>query len=39
MDIIRPVTKWARILKPQDVPATVNEAFYQLKTVVHGRWR
>ena len=33
MDIIRPVTKWAaRILKPQDVPATVHEAFYQLRT-------
>ncbi len=33
MDIIRPVTKWAaRILKPQDVPATVHEAFRQLKT-------
>jgi acetolactate synthase-1/2/3 large subunit len=33
MDTIRPVTKWAaRILKPQDVPATVQEAFRQLKT-------
>jgi acetolactate synthase-1/2/3 large subunit len=33
MDTIRPVTKWAaRILKPQDVPATVHEAFRQLKT-------
>ncbi len=33
MDTIRPVTKWAsRILKPQDVPATVHEAFIQLKT-------
>lgn len=33
MDTIRPVTKWAsRILKPQDVPAVVHEAFYQLKT-------
>ena len=33
MDTIRPVTKWAsRILKPQDVPAIVHEAFYQLKT-------
>src|SRR5215813_7478080 len=33
MDTIRPVTKWAaRILQPQDVPATVHEAFRQLKT-------
>src|SRR5215831_17228932 len=33
MDTIRPVTKWAaRILKPQDVPTTVQEAFRQLKT-------
>jgi acetolactate synthase-1/2/3 large subunit len=33
MDTIRPVTKWAsRILKPEDVPATVHEAFNQLKT-------
>ncbi len=33
MDTIRPVTKWAsRILNPQDVPATVHEAFMQLKT-------
>jgi len=33
MDTIRPVTKWAaRILKPEDVPATVHEAFHQLKT-------
>src|SRR5262249_13103074 len=33
MNTIRPVTKWtARILKPQDVPATVQEAFRQLKT-------
>jgi acetolactate synthase-1/2/3 large subunit len=33
MDTIRPVTKWsARILQPQDVPATVHEAFYQLKS-------
>jgi acetolactate synthase-1/2/3 large subunit len=33
MDTIRPVTKWAaRILKPQEVPATVHEAFHQLKT-------
>src|SRR5919198_6588946 len=33
MDPFRPVTKWAaRILKPQDVPATVQEAFRQLKT-------
>jgi acetolactate synthase-1/2/3 large subunit len=33
MDTIRPVTKWAaRILKPQDVPAIVHEAFNQLKT-------
>jgi acetolactate synthase-1/2/3 large subunit len=32
-DIIRPVTKWAsRILTAQDVPATVQEAFYQLKS-------
>ncbi|MDH3600486.1 MAG: thiamine pyrophosphate-binding protein [Candidatus Tectomicrobia bacterium] len=33
MDTIRPVTKWAsRILKPEDVPAIVHEAFNQLKT-------
>src|SRR5207244_4051736 len=33
LDTIRPVTKWAaRILQPQDVPATVHEAFRQLKT-------
>src|SRR5215813_11927093 len=33
MDTIRPVTKWAaRILRPQDVPATVHEAFRQLQT-------
>jgi acetolactate synthase-1/2/3 large subunit len=33
MDTIRPVTKWAsRILQAQDVPATVHEAFRQLKT-------
>ncbi len=33
MDTIRPVTKWAsRILQPQDVAATVHEAFRQLKT-------
>jgi acetolactate synthase-1/2/3 large subunit len=33
LDTIRPVTKWAaRILKPQDIPATVHEAFVQLKT-------
>jgi acetolactate synthase-1/2/3 large subunit len=33
MDTIRPVTKWSkRILKPQDVPAIVHEAFIQLKT-------
>ncbi|MGQ4810015.1 Acetolactate synthase isozyme 3 large subunit [Candidatus Entotheonellaceae bacterium PAL068K] len=33
MDTIRPVTKWAaRIVKPQDVPATVHAAFSQLKT-------
>jgi acetolactate synthase-1/2/3 large subunit len=33
MDTIRPVTKWAaRILQPRDVPATVHEAFRQLKT-------
>jgi acetolactate synthase-1/2/3 large subunit len=33
MDTIRPVTKWAaRILKPQDVPTVVHEAFIQLKT-------
>jgi acetolactate synthase-1/2/3 large subunit len=33
LDTIRPVTKWAaRILKPQDVPATVHEAFNQLKS-------
>ena len=33
MDTIRPVTKWAaRIMKPQDVPAIVQEAFSQLKT-------
>jgi len=33
MNTIRPVTKWATcILKPQDVPATVQEAFRRLKT-------
>jgi acetolactate synthase-1/2/3 large subunit len=33
MDTIRPVTKWAaRILHPQEVPATVQEAFRQLST-------
>jgi acetolactate synthase-1/2/3 large subunit len=33
MDTIRPVTKWAaRILKAQDVPAVVHEAFRQLRT-------
>jgi acetolactate synthase-1/2/3 large subunit len=33
LDTIRPVTKWAaRILKPQDIPATVHEAFHRLKT-------
>lgn len=33
LDTIRPVTKWARrILKPQDIPAAVHEAFTQLKT-------
>ena len=32
-DTIRPVTKWvSRILQPQDIPATVHEAFTQLKT-------
>ena len=30
---IRPITKWAsRIQRPADVPATVHEAFYHLKT-------
>ncbi len=33
MDTIRPVTKWAsRILKAEDVPGIVHEAFNQLKT-------
>jgi acetolactate synthase-1/2/3 large subunit len=33
LDTIRPVTKWAaRILQPQDIPATVHEAFMQLKS-------
>ena len=33
LDTIRPVTKWTRrILKAQEVPEAVHEAFYQLKT-------
>ena len=33
MDTIRPVTKWSqRILDAKDVPETVHEAFYQLKS-------
>src|SRR4029450_13772048 len=39
MDTIRPVTKWAaRILKPQDVPDVVQEAFRQLRTGRHRHW-